>query len=383
MLPAGLRVNAVESYGHAVVLVGYSNPKRYWVVRSSWGPNIGTGGYFKVAYGASGVADPSNTWGLRFRPLSPIPAYTADQISPAAKQGCLNYKASNSDYLNKVAEKFAVAVKQLALDNLGLSVKDPQARLVGHTILVCNAKEVSDVLPPTSQADALLRIKAAIDPNNILARSAELSWTIRPGSRPTTYCTWVGITCDADSNVKKIHLGPVSVGGYKLAGVLPGTEALLALPKLEILRIFSHDLAGTLPESYANLTHLRTLDLFGNKLRGTLPAAWAALSNLRTLSLGSFGIYNVNPAGEGNLLEGTLPKEWGALSNLQALLLVRNQLTGSLPASWGELKKLETLQLSFNQLAGSIPDSWSTMVSNLLELSLNNNRLGGTLPAKW
>jgi hypothetical protein len=374
VLTAG--VNTEESYGHAVMLVGYNNHDRYWVARSSWGPNVGTRGYFKVAYGVSGVADSSNTWGLRFAPLKPIPAYTAAQVSPAAKQGCYNYKASNSDYLSRVAEKFAVSIKHLALDNLGYNVKNPQALLGGHTLLVCNAKEVADVLPPTSQVDALLRIKAAIDPNNILT-----SWSMRLGSNPTAYCTWVGITCDADNNVQQIFLGRKGVGDRKLTGVLPATEALLALPKLNNLSIFNQDLVGTLPESYAKLIHMRVLGLNGNKLRGTLPAAWAAMSKLAQLHLGSYSTEDNNEV-QGNLLAGTLPKEWGALSNLRALSIMQNQLTGSLPASWGELK-LEMLQLNLNQLTGSIPGSWSKLANHLDELSVNANRLGGTLPPEW
>lgn len=36
---------------HAVTIVGYGMEKgyQYWLLRNSWGPNWGDGGYFKVA----------------------------------------------------------------------------------------------------------------------------------------------------------------------------------------------------------------------------------------------------------------------------------------------------------------------------------------------
>jgi C1A family cysteine protease len=34
-----------------VVLVAYDNDARYWVLRNSWGPGFGTGGYFRVSGG--------------------------------------------------------------------------------------------------------------------------------------------------------------------------------------------------------------------------------------------------------------------------------------------------------------------------------------------
>jgi hypothetical protein len=245
------------------VLVGYNNRDSYWIVRSSWGPKVGTDGYFKVAYGASGIADASNTWGLRFAPLKPASAYSASQISTTSQKGCYNYKASSDDYFGKVADKFGVSVKQLVLDNIE-DVKDPAASLAGRTIKVCNAQEVADVLPPTSQADALLRIKAAIDPNNLLT-----TWSLQQTNSSAGLCTWPGIICDSNGNVNRISLEAVAVGQTgKLGGVLPDAELLLALPRLTSLRISGQDLVGTLPESYSKLTQVQLFNFNGNKLRG-------------------------------------------------------------------------------------------------------------------
>jgi len=367
--------NPDTAYGHAVNLVGYNNIKEYWVVRSSWGPNVGDDGYFKVAFGVSGIAPTDNTWGLRFAPLKPIPAYSADQVSPAAKQGCYTYKAASDDYLSNIAHKFAVSVKELALDNPEF-LGDPTMSLAGRSVLVCNAREVASVLPPASQADALLRMKAAIDPDNVLS-----TWKVAQEAKATGYCEWAGITCDDKGDVTKVLLQFEALGDTrKLSGVLPGADVLLALPGLRQFTILNHKLVGTLPDDYSKLTKLQVLTLAGSLLRGTLPTSWSAMKSLRSLSFGGF---NTNGDKLGNLLQGTLPPEWAAMTSLNDLAISNNQLTGPLPASWGKLP-LKALELSYNKLTGSIPDSWAGLVTDQLGLlEVDNNRLSGALPPGW
>jgi C1A family cysteine protease len=36
---------------HAVVIVGYDDRERFWIVRNSWGPDAGESGYFRIRYG--------------------------------------------------------------------------------------------------------------------------------------------------------------------------------------------------------------------------------------------------------------------------------------------------------------------------------------------
>ena len=36
--------------GHAMLLVGYDEPAKYWIVRNSWGPTFGTDGYFRIPF---------------------------------------------------------------------------------------------------------------------------------------------------------------------------------------------------------------------------------------------------------------------------------------------------------------------------------------------
>jgi hypothetical protein len=256
------------------------------------------------------------------------------------------------------------------------SVGDPADSLAGRTITVCNATEVADVLPPTSQLDALLRIKAAIDPNNLLT-------TWRPNSPAGSYCSWQGIRCDSSGKINKIALGAVEVGEKaRIGGVLPEADLLLALPELTSLVLSDQDLVGTLPESYAKLTRLSTINLMGNKLRGTLPASWARMKNLTSLTLGGWPSTGYDP--HGNLLGGTLPPEWSLMASLRILALVGNTFMGTLPPSWG-LLQLENLQLSVNKLTGSIPPTWTPLITggSLGEFSVTSNRLSGSLRPEW
>ena len=50
--------------GHAVSLVGFNDEGRYWIVRNSWGPDWGEGGFIRVSYDdKSGIAD--STWAFQ------------------------------------------------------------------------------------------------------------------------------------------------------------------------------------------------------------------------------------------------------------------------------------------------------------------------------
>jgi hypothetical protein len=59
-------------FGHAIVLVGYDNKKNTWLALNSWGPDwpyAGANGLFEIAYGAAGVGNPSETFGLTCTPV--------------------------------------------------------------------------------------------------------------------------------------------------------------------------------------------------------------------------------------------------------------------------------------------------------------------------
>jgi C1A family cysteine protease len=41
--------------GHAVVIVGYNDSERYWLIKNSWSSNWGEDGYFRIAYGECNI----------------------------------------------------------------------------------------------------------------------------------------------------------------------------------------------------------------------------------------------------------------------------------------------------------------------------------------
>jgi hypothetical protein len=43
--------------GHCVAIVGYDNTERYWIVKNSWGPGWGEGGWFRIGFGECGIED--------------------------------------------------------------------------------------------------------------------------------------------------------------------------------------------------------------------------------------------------------------------------------------------------------------------------------------
>jgi hypothetical protein len=46
---------AVNIGGHCMLIVGYDDTKNCWIVRNSWGPNLGDGGYWLIAYGVCNI----------------------------------------------------------------------------------------------------------------------------------------------------------------------------------------------------------------------------------------------------------------------------------------------------------------------------------------
>lgn len=48
---------------YAPLPAGYDNDQQYWIIKNSWGPRFGQGGYAKVAYGATktSIGSPEDT----------------------------------------------------------------------------------------------------------------------------------------------------------------------------------------------------------------------------------------------------------------------------------------------------------------------------------
>eukprot|EP00877_Chromochloris_zofingiensis_P001286 jgi/Chrzof1/11158/Cz05g26030.t1 len=186
--------------GHAVLLVGYDNEERYWIVRNSWGPDWADKGYFKCSMDAPGLLVSENTYGVTWqlsKPKSP-PA-----LGPLGTRGCYTYVAQKSDYLSKVAATYGMVVNRLLLDNIDIitSLDDP---LSGTQLKLCGIE---------SQADTLKRQVYNAWRNNSLGLSF-------------TYATML-TAYDLGVVDQLANMGVITLGRVKAAGV--GFGALWAV----------------------------------------------------------------------------------------------------------------------------------------------------------
>jgi hypothetical protein len=120
----------------------------------------------------------------------------------------------------------------------------------------------------------LLDFKAAVD------RQGLLPWTEKGGAN-AGYCTFVGVSCDAQGNVEKL-----SLLGAGLGGTLPPAAVLQGLTALRAIGLGSVDITGTLPASWGALTQLEDLRIGNNPgITGRIPESWAGLTRLKVLIL--------------------------------------------------------------------------------------------------
>ncbi|PSS05934.1 LRR receptor-like serine/threonine-protein kinase [Actinidia chinensis var. chinensis] len=126
------------------------------------------------------------------------------------------------------------------------------------------------------------------------------------------------------------------------------------------------NLTGTLPEEFANLSHLQEIDLTRNYISGPIPTNFSQLP-LANLSL------------LGNRINGSIPPEIGDISTLESLVLESNQLQGPLPENLGSLSRLSRLFLSSNNFTGTIPDTFINL-KNLTDFRIDGTELSGKIP---
>lgn len=349
--------------GHAVTLVGYNNTGAYWIVKNSFGPQWGAGGFFKVAYGHADIMDPAFTYGLTWQPDEPelAPAFALTKADayvgkPAGLQqlpaGCFWYKARKGDYAQRIAQNFGIPVERLLNFNLPPAIpkENPGAWLEGRILSICLSDSKSSPvahdskqLGDTSPAKCPDNTTSAAERTVLLSCTSCVSWWIVGGPLPPTsslrHCDLYGITCDAVTGLVKRLIIPDRV------------------------------LIGALPSDFGHLASLTDLDLSSNKLEGSLPAAWACLANLQLLDLHS------------NQLNGTIPAFLRSLKQLATIDLSSNQLSGELTLALTSLPLLETLLLHNNRLEGTMPADFGRMKS-LAYLSVTGNTgLRGCIPA--
>ncbi|OMO83613.1 hypothetical protein CCACVL1_11318 [Corchorus capsularis] len=136
---------------------------------------------------------------------------------------------------------------------------------------------------------------------------------------------------------------------------------------LEVLDMSNCNLNGSIPHSFANLTHLIRLDLSFNNILGQLPPPFSNFKHLQYFDLSH------------NQLDGQIRDDFGNLTQLFRLSLRSNQLSGNLPFSVLNLPNIVLVDLSQNELVGSLP-SQVTGLSLLLKLWLSGNFLDGRIP---
>ncbi|KAH6803177.1 Leucine-rich repeat family protein [Perilla frutescens var. frutescens] len=175
---------------------------------------------------------------------------------------------------------------------------------------------------------------------------------------------WEGVECGGTGRVTKLIMQrpPSSSQPLFMKGTL--SHSLSNLQFLEVLLISGmKHISGKIPNSFANLTHLKQFVLDDNHLHGTIPSSLGLLTSLQTMSL------------SGNHLTGQIPSSLGNLRNLLHLNLAKNLLTDFL----GRLSNLRHLVLTRNKFIGKIPIPLFSL-SNLTELSIDQNLLIGRIP---
>ncbi|KAL6658791.1 hypothetical protein ACP70R_002831 [Stipagrostis hirtigluma subsp. patula] len=222
-------------------------------------------------------------------------------------------------------------------------------------LLLSAAAAASSATSRGAEVDALMELKAALDPPG----RALASWA-RGGDPCGRGDYFEGVACDARGRVATI-----SLQGRGLKGTLPPAVAML--PGLTGLYLHYNELGGGIPRELGELPELAELYLGVNNLSGSIPVELGRLGGLQVLQLGY------------NQLSGSIPTQLGELKKLSVLALQSNQLTGAIPAALGDLPALTRLDLSSNHLFGSIPSKLAD-IPQLVTLDLRNNTLSGSVP---
>lgn len=139
--------------GHAVLLVGYNDDGKYFIVKNSWGPGWGEGGYFRIAYsqldspvsfGDSTIAYlPTRAAEAEAEPLASSdsgpaadePAVTAQQAAPSAPAGNLSPRQIYQK--DSPAVVVVVASGKDGVGEVGTgSIIDPSGRIITNAHVV-------------------------------------------------------------------------------------------------------------------------------------------------------------------------------------------------------------------------------------------------------
>eukprot|EP00775_Hariotina_reticulata_P009469 gene9469-9634_t len=155
--------NDKEYILHAVLLVGYNNTGRFWLVKNSWGPKWGDNGFFRIAFGVADVAFPEDTYSLvdcfTTSKEPEVVAAWSDPWTVAADPDdpdCFLYMASAKDTISGIVDHFQVDILAFIQANVGRGIiptkvirlmgdpprpepqLQPDTSWAGQTFQVCN-----------------------------------------------------------------------------------------------------------------------------------------------------------------------------------------------------------------------------------------------------
>ena len=155
----------------------------------------------------------------------------------------------------------------------------------------------------------------------------------------------------------------------------PLWQSILCAPMNGELHIIAldlqlHELYGTIPPSFFNLTQLRGMSMATNYLHGTIPSTISQLQDTEVVDFAN------------NALTGTIPSELGLLSKCRAIYFYNNNLNGTLPMALGDMNELRVMKFTLNQLTGTLPEEFSKLI-HLRLLYLGANQFHGTIPASY
>ncbi|KAL7711231.1 Surface antigen-like protein [Lotmaria passim] len=202
--------------------------------------------------------------------------------------------------------------------------------------LRCTAAPVSPTTTPTSAPtfDATLAFLQRF-PDEL--RALKNSWT------GTDYCSWEGISCDANGYVS------IDLSGRDLTGHMPSMEDHIDGSQVMVTSIDMSNnakITDNFRNDWARLSNLRSLDLSHTALRGAIPDAWNGMRSLQSIKVSHT-----------NACKG-LPN-WN-ISTLQTADLSNNKMGGTLSSAWAGMGSLASVDITGNSFCGCVPSSWSS-----------------------
>ncbi|KAK7199531.1 hypothetical protein NESM_000930600 [Novymonas esmeraldas] len=169
--------------------------------------------------------------------------------------------------------------------------------------------------------------------------------TLRTAWTGTNYCSWGGVSCDADGIVS------INLAGRGLQGHMPDIDDNVNGTQIMVVSIDMSDnrgITGNFGDDWAVLKNLRRLDLSSTGLYGNIPDAWNGMTALEEVKI-------TNTAACRNL------PNWN-IASLRTINFANNNMGGNLVSSWGSMVNLASVDITGNRFCGCVPNTWTSTV---------------------